>query len=236
MPSVPLILSAASPSATALAQVGLAFAMGQNLAPEAADIVGAYPIAVDGTSVTIEDANQNLTLAPLVFVSPGQITFQVPSTVAAGMARVTVAAPGSTQTANNIVIAPVAPALFTVNGTGLLAGYALRVSSTGTQTVEPAYALNAQGSYSAAPINMGSATDKVYLTIYATGVLAAGLANVAVTVNGVNTPVSYAGNSGYVGIDQVNVLLPASLAGSGTVALQLTASGMAANTVQVAIQ
>jgi uncharacterized protein (TIGR03437 family) len=37
-------------------------------------------------------------------------------------------------------------------------------------------------------------------------------------------------------VDQINVLLPASLAGSGTVALQLTASGIAANAVQVAIQ
>jgi uncharacterized protein (TIGR03437 family) len=37
-------------------------------------------------------------------------------------------------------------------------------------------------------------------------------------------------------VDQVNVQLPASLAGSGTVAIQLTASGIAANTVQIAIQ
>jgi len=126
--------------------------------------------------------------------------------------------------------------VFTVNGNALVAGYATRVSATGTQTVEPAYALNAQGSFSAAPINMGSATDKVYLAIYATGVQAAGLANVAVTVNGVSTQVLYAGSAGYSGVDQINVLLPASLAGTGTVALQLTASGIAANTVQIAIQ
>lgn len=61
------------------------------------------------------------------------------------------------------------------------------------------------------------------------------LSNVTVTVNGVNAPVLYAGNGGYPGIDQINVLLPASLAGSGTVTLQLTASGIAANPVQVAI-
>ena len=85
------------------------------------------------------------------------------------------------------------------------------------------------------PINLGAATDKTYLAFYATGVQAAGLANVTVTVNGV-TPVLYAGNGGYPGIDQINVQLPASLAGSGTVELQLTASGTAANTVQVAIQ
>jgi uncharacterized protein (TIGR03437 family) len=123
-----------------------------------------------------------------------------------------------------------------VNGNALIAGYGVRVSASGTQTTEPAYTLNAQGSFVAAPINMGSATDNVYLTFYATGVEAAGLANVTVTVNGVNTPVLYAGSAGYAGVDQVNVQLPSSLAGSGTVALQLTAAGSAANTVQIAIQ
>ena len=236
MPNVPLILSAASPSVTALAQGGLGFAMGQNLAPEGEEILGPSPTTFDGTSVSIKDAAGTLTSAPLIFVSPSQVTFQVPSTVAAGAATVTVTAPGSTQTASNVVIAPVAPAVFTVNGNGLVAGYAVRFSASGAQTVEPAYAVNAQGSFSAAPINMGSATDKVYLAIYTTGVQAAGMANVAVTVNGVSTQVFYAGSAGYNGVDQINVLLPASLAGSGTVALQLTASGIAANTVQVAIQ
>ena len=134
MPNVPLILSAASPSVTAIAQGGLAFAMGQNLAPEADEILGPPPTTFDGTSVSIKDAAGNITSAPLIFVSPSQVTFQVPSSVAAGTATVTVTAPGSTQTASNVVIAPVAPALFTVNGNGLVAGYAIRVSSSGTQT------------------------------------------------------------------------------------------------------
>jgi uncharacterized protein (TIGR03437 family) len=236
MGNAPLILSAASPSVTSIAQGGLAFAMGQNLAPEADEILGPSPTTVDGTSVSITDSKGNVTAAPLIFVSPSQITFQIPSNVAAGTASVTVKAPGSSQAASNVVIAPVAPAVFTVNGNGLVAGYAVRVSSTGTQTVEPAYAVNAQGSFSAAPINMGSATDQVYLAIYATGVQAAGQANVTVTANGVNAQVVYAGSAGFSGVDQINVLLPASLAGSGTVALQVTAAGIAANTVQVAIQ
>jgi uncharacterized protein (TIGR03437 family) len=236
MANVPLILSAASPSVTTIAQGGVAFAMGQNMAPEGDEILGPSPSTFDGTSVSITDSKGNITSAPLIFVSPGQVTFQVPSTVAAGTASVTVTTPGSSQTASNVVIAPVAPAVFTVNGNGLVAGYAVRVSSSGTQTVEPAYAVNVQGSFSAAPINMGSATDKVYLAIYATGVQAAGMANVAVTVNGVSTPVLYAGSAGFSGVDQINVQLPASLAGSGTVAVQVTASGIAANTVQVAIQ
>jgi uncharacterized protein (TIGR03437 family) len=236
MPNAPLILSAASPSVNTIAQGGLAFAMGQNLAPAADEILGPSPTTFDGASVSIQDAKGGVSSAPLVFVSPNQVTFEIPSSVAAGLATVTVTASGSSQTVSNVVIAPVAPAVFTVNGNALVAAFAVRVSANGTQTVEPAYALNAQGSFSAAPINMGSATDKVYLAIYATGVQAAGPANVTVTVNGVNTPVLFAGNAGYSGVDQINVQLPASLAGSGTVALQVTASGIAANTVQVAIQ
>lgn len=236
MGNVPLILSAASPSVTAIAQGGLATAVGQQLAPEGDEISGPLPTTWSGASVSILDAQGNTSAAPLIFVSPSRVTFQVPASVAAGMATVTIRAPGSTQAASNVVIAPVAPAVFTVNGNGLVAGYAVRVSSNGTQTTEPAYALNDQGSFLASPIDMGSATDRVYLTIYATGVQAAGAGKVSVTVNGVNCPVLYAGSAGYAGVDQVNVQLPASLAGSGSVALQLTASGIAANTVQIAIQ
>jgi uncharacterized protein (TIGR03437 family) len=236
MPDVPLIISAASGSVTSIAPGGLAFAMGQNLAPVGNEILGPSPSTFDGTSVTFEDAKQNTTSAPVLFVSPSQVTFQVPSGLAAGTYSVTVASPGSTQTASNVVIAPVAPAVFTVNGNALLAGYAVRVSAGGTQTTEPAYALGAQGAFVAAPINMGSSTDQVYLTIYGTGIQAAGMSKVAVTVNGVNAPVLYAGPSAFGGVDQINVLLPASLAGSGTAALQVTAAGNAANTVQIAIQ
>jgi uncharacterized protein (TIGR03437 family) len=236
MSNAPLILSAASPSVNTLAQGGLAFAMGQNMAPEAPEILGPLPTDIDGTFVSIKDSKGSVMNAPLAFVSPNQITFQVPLGAAAGTATVTVNAPGSSQTATNVQIAPVAPALFTVNGLGLAAAYATRVSATGTVTTEPAFALNAQGSYSAAPINMGSATDKVYLTIYATGVAAAGIGNVIVSVNGVNLSPLYAGYGGYSGVDQINVQLPASLAGSGTVAVQVTASGIAANTVQIDIQ
>ncbi len=236
MSNAPLILSAASPGVNTIAQGGLAFAMGQNMAPEAPEILGPLPTDFDGTFVSIKDSKGNVMNAPLAFVSPNQITFQVPPGAAAGTATATVNAPGSTQTATNVQIAPVAPALFTVNGLGLAAAYATRVSATGAVTTEPAFGLNAQRSYSATPINMGSATDKVYLTIYATGVQAAGIANVAVTVNGVNVSVLYAGYGGYSGVDQINVQLPASLAGSGTVALQVTASGIAANTVQIDIQ
>jgi uncharacterized protein (TIGR03437 family) len=49
--------------------------------------------------------------------------------------------------------------------------------------------------------------------------------------------VAYAGPQGsLVGLDQANVLIPSSLAGQGQVTIQLTANGIAANPVNVAIQ
>jgi uncharacterized protein (TIGR03437 family) len=47
----------------------------------------------------------------------------------------------------------------------------------------------------------------------------------------------YAGPAvGAPGLDQINLQLPASLAGKGNVNVQLTAAGAAANPVQITIQ
>ena len=237
MPNVPSIASAATPSITAIAPGSLAFALGQGLATGIpGEILGPAPTSFDGTSVSIVDSAGNSSAAPLLFVSPWQVTFQVPAGVAVGPAQVKVTGGGGTQTASNIQVAKVAPALFTLNGLGLAAASAVRVSGDGTQTVELAYALNGAGSFSASPIDMGSATDQVYLTLYGTGIGAAGASGVTVTVGGVNAPVLYAGSGGFSGVDQVNVQLPSSLAGKGNVNIQLTASGTLANSVAVTIQ
>jgi uncharacterized protein (TIGR03437 family) len=74
------------------------------------------------------------------------------------------------------------------------------------------------------------------LIVYGTGFDTAGTSNVSATVNGVNATVLYAGPGGSAGLDQVNILLPASLAGAGNVNVQLTAAGVDANPVQVTIQ
>jgi len=237
MPNVPSITSAATQSITAIAPGSLAFALGQGLATGTpGEILGPAPTAFGGSSVSIVDSAGNSSAAPLVFVSPWQVTFQVPAGVAPGPAQVKVTAGGTTQAASNIQVAKVAPALFTLNGVGLAAASGIRVSADGTQTVEPAYALNSSGSFSASPINMGGATDQVYLVLFGTGIAAAGTSGVTVTVGGVNAPVLYAGSGGFAGVDQVNLQLPASLAGKGNVNVQLTASGTLANAVQITIQ
>ena len=235
--AVPEILSAASSGVTWLAPGSLAFALGQNLATGTPDeILGPLPTSWEGTSVSVVDSKGSTLAAPLVFVSQSQVTFQVPPGAATGNAQVNVTASGVTQTSTNVSISSAAPALFTINGSGLAAAYAVRVSGA-NQIVEPAYIINSSGGFTALPINLGSGTDQVYLTLFGTGLQSAGLANIKVTVAGLNTSVLYAGPQGSVpGLDQVNVQLPASLAAAGNANVQLTAAGVAANPVQVTIQ
>jgi uncharacterized protein (TIGR03437 family) len=237
MANVPLVLSAASPSVIGLAPGAIASANGQNLATGTpTEILGPSPTTWDGTSVAIVDAAGKTWAAPLLFVAPWQVNFQVPAGVAAGNAQVKVTSGTGVQTASNIPIAAAAPALFTLNGSGLAAAYADRVTG-GTQVIEPAYALNGFGSYSAAPMSVGSGTDQTYLVLYGTGLEGVSTTAVTATVNGVNAPVVYAGPQGtFPGLDQVNLLVSPSLAGKGNVNVQVTVSGVSANAVQVTIQ
>ncbi len=56
-------------------------------------------------------------------------------------------------------------------------------------------------------------------------------------MGGLPATVSYAGPQGdFPGLDQINVLVPPSLAGRGLVDVNLAIFGTAANTVQVMIQ
>ena len=127
--------------------------------------------------------------------------------------------------------------MFTFNAAGLAAGSVLRVSSDGTQTPENLYQLDGSGALVAATINFGPATDQVFLILYGTGFRAAGTANTTMTIGGQNAQVSYAGDQGaFAGLDQVNVLLPRSLAGRGTVEIVFTALGQTANTVYVSVR
>jgi uncharacterized protein (TIGR03437 family) len=237
MSNVPLILSAASPSVTAVAPGGLAFAFGESLpSVDAGEVLGPLPTTFGGTTVSIFDAKGATTAAPLLFVSPTQLTFEVPPSVAAGSAKITISGPNGTQAVSPVQIAAVAPALFTLNGSGLAAGTAVRVSASGTQTVESVYSVAGDGTFVANPISMGSATDQVYLILFGTGLQAAGTAGVQVTVSGVKATVLYAGPTSYTGGDQVNILLPASLAGKGNVNIVLTANGIQANATQITVQ
>ena len=233
MSNVPSILSAASGSTAMLAPGEFAAAYGQNLVSGTPDeIFGPSPTIYYGNSVSIVDANGKTWAAPLSFVSPYEITFQIPSGVATGAATVNVVSANGTQTAAGIQVAAQAPAIFTLNGSGLAAAYGIGVSATGAQTIEPVYQTTSGASLAASPISVAS--PQTYLVIFTTGMDTATISQVTVTVGGVNAQIVYTGAVGG-GLDQVNVVLPASLAGKGAVEIQLTANGVSANPAQIVI-
>jgi len=79
--------------------------------------------------------------------------------------------------------------------------------------------------------------DQVYLVLYATGIRRAAQSEVKVSIGGSDGAVAYAGPQGfYTGLDQVNVQLPASLAGRGDVVVALSVRGGQANPAHLSIK
>ncbi len=133
-------------------------------------------------------------------------------------------------------VAAVSPGLFTANadGQGVPTAVALRIRS-GAQAYETVARFDAaQNKFVPAPIDLGGQNDQVVLVLFGSGVRGrSALDKVSVKIGGIEAQVLYAGPQGFPGSDQINVLLPRSLAGFGEVDLILTADGRIANTVRV---
>src|SRR6185503_2499900 len=128
------------------------------------------PTALGDCKVTVKDANGVERTAGLYFVSPNQINFQIPPDTAVGSATVTVVGGGQTQTLPNVNISTVAPGLFFLNSDGLAAADLTRINGSNTSYEQVAQLDSTTNLFVAVPIDLGSDTDKVYLTLYGTGV------------------------------------------------------------------
>ncbi len=171
----------------------------------------------------------------MFYVSPTQVNFEVPAGTANGAATITVTSGDGTVTNGAIQIVNVAPGLFPANSGGLYAGNVLRVRADGSQSTEQSSTLSGN-QIVPVPVDLGAATDQVFLIMFGTGVRHA--ANVTATVGNQPVPVAFAGPQGtFVGEDQINIgPLPQSLAGTGNANIVLTADGQTANTVNVTIK
>jgi uncharacterized protein (TIGR03437 family) len=232
-----VVVSSAFPQAAGLAPGVLATAYGTDLASSTpGPTTLPLPLSDAGTSVTITDSIGSAAAAPLLYVSPTQVNFEVPLGVALGAATVDIVSGDGALSSEVVTIGTVSPGLFALNGAGLAAADVLVVSG-GIETYQNVFKKNSSGVIEANPINLGSDSDQVYLILFGTGFRAAGTNGVNVTIGGVSATVDYAGMQGsFDGLDQVNVLVPHALAGKGQVTIQLTANGVLANPVNVLIQ
>ena len=180
-----------------------------------------WPTTLGGSTVSVTDSAGTSRSAQISYASPSQINFVVPAGTATGIATLTVTAGGGSTT-GGLNVAATYPNLFSVNSSGLAAGYTLQPSSNTITSLSQ-------------PVSAGSATNPVYLVIVGSGLGSAGSATA--TIGGVNATVTYAGPEGtYPGVDQYNILIPPSLAGAGQVNVMVTAAGVPSNTVSITIQ
>ncbi len=234
-------VSAASYRGAVLAPESITSAFGSGLSTATLSATTLpLPTVLGGTSVRVRDRTGTDRLSPLFFVSPTQANYLIARETVAGAARVTVMNGDKLIATGLVQIENVAPGLFTADasGRGLPAATVLRARADGTQQYEPIGRFDAaQNRFVAVPIDLGPSTDQVYLILYATGLrLNSSLSAVSAKTGGLDAQVFYAGaQGGFSGLDQVNLLLPRSLAGRGGIDLTLTVDGQASNTVQINI-
>ncbi len=233
-------VSAASYLGTAMASESIAALFGAGLAG-ATRSASATPLPVDlnGTRLRVGDSLGTARLAPLFFVSLGQVNFQIPAGTSTGSADLSLSLNGTFAGFGNLEVAAIAPGLFTADasGQGYPAALAYRYRGSDLAGVEAIAQFDAAtGRFIARPLDPGPETDTIFLVLFGTGVrYHAGLSGVTATIGGVDAPVLFAGAQGeLVGLDQINLRIPRSLREvSGDVNVVLLVNGITANTVRI---
>lgn len=170
------------------------------------------PTSLGGVTLTISGVP-----SPLFFVSPTQINAQIDERVPPGNAAVVLTSPTGTFTTNIAVQGSAAPGIFSLTGSGVRDGAVLNAL-----TFRPG------------PFSVTTDGSPTYLAIFVTGLDLS--AAPVVTIGGMPATVQFYGNApGFPGLQQINVQVPAALAGAGRVELVVTSKGNKSNVVEVVI-
>ena len=168
------------------------------------------PKTLGGVTVTVNDIP-----CAIYYVSPTQVNAVIDPSVAPGNAFVVLQSSTRTAQTSTFIQAPSAPAIFTLTGTGSGDGAIVNAISANT------------GAFSV--VTNGGPT---FLALFVTSLDLSTMP--IVWVGGISVPVTYFGFPGtYPGMQQINVQLPASLAGIGSVELVVEQSGRRSNAVEV---
>ena len=235
-PAAGPVVNAASFRSNELVPGSIVSLFGTDLATTTASAVGLpLPDVLAGTRVEVNESP-----APLFYVSPTQINFQVPWRVASGTLGVIRINFSDTNMAITPTV-PASPGIFTVDHNGEGQG-AVLIAGTGSFAT-PVGALSR-----GLPAARGE-----YVEIYATGLgavdheprdgelspldpLARTLSIPSVTIGGVPAEVTFSGLApGQVGLYQVNARVPDDAPAGDAVPLVLSIEGAVSNTVTIAV-
>jgi uncharacterized protein (TIGR03437 family) len=228
------VISAASGFGPTVAIDSIASFYGTGLAPFAEGVIAEE---LQGTRAFVTDSAGKRGASPLFYVSPGLVNFATPPGLAEGPAVVTIVPAQGSPAFAEIVLARVAPGIFIVDTSRLVAANVLYFKPDGQIITGSPYRPEGPGLVPI-PIDLGPPADRVMLIMYGTGIRGrSSLSQVSVTIGGVAAPVDYAGlQVSYPGFDQLNVTIPQSLVGRGSVDIIVTVEGKASNAGRVVIQ
>src|ERR1700682_4925644 len=167
---------------------------------------GSFPLSVGGTTVSV-----NGRLAQILYVSPGQVNFVTPRETAVGPATVVVTNSEGFQSIGSAMVLSTAPGVFTFNGDGLGDAVILDADTLVRAPFDPT-------------------NGTLRLLIFATGArngshVTASMGGQAVTVEAVLT------SPELPGLDEIHLLVPSGLRGTGTLDVELQSDNQASNSV-----
>jgi uncharacterized protein (TIGR03437 family) len=235
-PEVRRVVSSASDT-TIVAPESLATVFAPTTATATESASPPWPPRLGGISLEVRDSAGGTHLAPLLFVSPTQINFQVPAHMALGEAGLSIVADSGSTPIGGMEADAVAPGLFLMSHfPAVAAATAVRIEADGSQVPVAVFSCSGN-SCKAEPIPLSAAGSRpIYLSFYGTGFRGASPDNVTCSIAGVRVPVLYAGPQGTPGLDQINVHLLAETLNNfdlfgGNVIIRI--NGVAANVASI---
>jgi uncharacterized protein (TIGR03437 family) len=212
------VVNAATNTGAVLAPGSLVSAYGAQFSSTTAQTPSVHvPSTLAGLTVYV-----NGLPAPLLLVSPGQVNFQVPWEVGTGPTTVTMVSNGPLGTLGNTIsvnVGPFSPGIFKITHADFNAVTASSPAAGGEVLLLWATGLGA--------VSPGVATGEPPTSTSTT------TTNPTVTVGGASSKVAFSGLSGFAGLYQVNVEMPASLTAGTSTPLVLSIGGQS-TTVAIA--
>ena len=189
---------------------------------------GSLKTTMTGTQVTI-----NGTLAPIFYSSPSQVGIEIPSELTGTSATVHVTVNGQASALQTIAIGPVSPGIFTFTSDGKGAGAFTHLDGSAVSAQNPAHAGELVILYAT---GLGQVTPSVPTGALPTGASAT-VAATTLTIDDITVIPDFAGLAGgFVGLNQVNVRLPANTRSASNIPVLLIIGGTASNPVTIAVQ
>jgi uncharacterized protein (TIGR03437 family) len=229
-----------------VAQGSLATLFGGGLATDTVTISATtWPKTAANRQLVVNDDLQ----APIYYIGPKQVNFQVPSNAALGSARIAIrtADTGELVAGGGLLVSAAAPGVFTANQSGSGQAAVLNQDFTVNSSSNPAPAGSivsiygtGQGQVSPA-VSDGSAAGSSPLSNTVAVPTSSGTAclnnqpSMCVAIGSGFGDVKYSGLApGYIGLWQINVLIPSGA--TGAVPIRVVINGTPSNTVTVAVR